>query len=498
MIARWCNERGVAMVTVLFVGAALTAVASAGAFVTVQEFRAGANDRNLSETLGYAEAGIDRLTMEIKRGNVTWRDLSEAGCEKAPLAAEGTVGNGKYRAEFTVYDPSAPAAQRVPPSPWASSNDTLRPCKDASGNEPPTIPRTPQYFAITSVGTLPDAAGNARSTQVVRQIVQIGLLGLPVGIAADSVTCNGTPNIKNHVMLVRFDIEGREACGFSETNPFYTLDRFWSGQSATTPIPASVHSVGTIYLKKSGEGTGRVRDTEHPPPDRNCDANPKGTAGQSMWDQSGRGGTITQPACAGWSYGPPPDSKFSLAELEAVAPKPNLSDQDYLVLRDSAKQTGLYCLFRADGTKSCTQAGQTWTYGGNIQTTDVDPVIAKTPNFVAYFEYENPNAAFTTNEIQWKAEVKPCSTSSTQQNYSSVIVVRNGSLKIESPFVNGAVFLPEGAFRTSGSFNVNGTVIARRFENFGNGTYSLDPCWVENMPGPFLDVKLDRFMEIDR
>jgi len=39
------NQRGVALATVIFMAAAMTVLASAGAVVTIREFRAGVDDR---------------------------------------------------------------------------------------------------------------------------------------------------------------------------------------------------------------------------------------------------------------------------------------------------------------------------------------------------------------------------------------------------------------------------------------------------------------------
>ena len=65
------EETGIAMVIVLFVGAALTVVASTAAFVTIQDFRAGGDDRRAAEALSYAESGVERLMLQIRRAATT-------------------------------------------------------------------------------------------------------------------------------------------------------------------------------------------------------------------------------------------------------------------------------------------------------------------------------------------------------------------------------------------------------------------------------------------
>lgn len=77
---RFRDERGVAMVTVLFVAAVLTVVASAAAFVTVQEFRSSADDRRAGRALSTAEAGVDRMMMWIPSFALPWKEIVLSGC----------------------------------------------------------------------------------------------------------------------------------------------------------------------------------------------------------------------------------------------------------------------------------------------------------------------------------------------------------------------------------------------------------------------------------
>ncbi|HEX2195353.1 MAG TPA: hypothetical protein VHJ76_00385, partial [Actinomycetota bacterium] len=74
------GEKGIAMMTVLFVGAAMTVVTSVAAMATIRDFRAGTDDRKATEALSYAEAGIDRLIHHIRGGTVGWGQLKQAGC----------------------------------------------------------------------------------------------------------------------------------------------------------------------------------------------------------------------------------------------------------------------------------------------------------------------------------------------------------------------------------------------------------------------------------
>jgi hypothetical protein len=508
ILARLSNQAGVAMVTVLFIGAALTALASAAAFGTIQEFRASGDDTRGAEALAYAEAGIDRMIEYIRSGQITWNDMRLAGCSdgstvRTPLllptgTAGGNVGDlsaGKFTAQMEVAALNADPALQVPPgaclAPAATEN-----------------PRGTFHFAITSTGTHPAA------TRVIRQIISISALGLPVGIFAQNVTAGGTPIMDGLSLISPNNIYGREFIAFKGTDYYYKLSDFWPGMSTTVNAPAAVHTTAAIYLKQNSTNL-----QEHPsktsPSTLNCTANRStGDVGQSMWDQSGPqiGGDIPSgtPQCAGWvgsQVGPPTTS--AIASLSGVTPKPDLSDQDYLTLRGSAKQYGLYCKIESDNTKTCTRLGETWVPGGiggnaagiTVAETDVNFVLARYKTFVAYFEYANgQNVA--RNDIKWNGSVGPCS-STPGANRTGVVVVRNGNFNIDgSTKINGAVFAREGAVVTAGTSSVNGTIIANTFDNRGSGTFTMnDPtpgCWLQNMPGPFLEVKPLTWSEIDR
>lgn len=519
------TEAGVALVTVLLIGMALSVLASAAAFTTVQELRAGGDDRRSSAALAYAEAGIDRMIEYIRSGLVTWNDLRLAGCSdgsgvRPPLtlpqgSGTGTVGdfdNGTFTVELEVYAFSSDPALRVPPGSCPAN---------------PSASKSPRfgnfYFAITSTGTHPSA------TRVIRQIVKIGVLGLPIGIFADNVTASGTPGFDGISMVSPNDILGRSKMAFRGTDTYYTLNDFWPGQytaaEGAANIPAAVHSLGTIYLQSSGSAKPEHSVSGSPGP-LNCTANKTsaaggeapGTPGQSQFDQSGYqvggfipDGSTCAPTWAGSPVEAPPSSEIQ--DLSSVTPKPELSDQDYLTLRATAKRHGLYCSVNLAGTaENCTRLGEAWlpspvkttgTDVGDIEVTqaDVDFVLAEQKTFVAYFEFAN-NTTIETNDVHWKATVGPCS-SEPELNKSVIAVVRNGNFSmIGGGLLNGAVFVPEGSVFTAGGAKINGTVIAERFDNRGNANFTLnDPyagCWLENIPGPFLSVGLENWAELDR
>jgi hypothetical protein len=471
------DQRGIAMVTVLFVAAVLTVVGSSATFITIHELQSSSADRRSAEALGYAEAGVDRLMQELRRGSITWGHVREAGCARPPLALPTTsIGNGTYTAWLTVYDPNSGAGPDVPPTPWTSANDSAAPCLGRSNDV-----RAGLYFAIDVKGVHPTAS------RAVRQVVQIDTLDLPIGLYAESVDANGNPDVGGMSVITPGDVYGREKLGFTGCDPYYKMNDFWPGLSSTQCVPAAVHALGAVYLKSNGG------QREHPP-FLNCTANDgRGTRGQSQFDESGGGAAITSGTCSNWAgtpSAPPPDSLFTQEDLARVVKRTGFSDQEYLTLKEAARSSGIYCYFPTGGGSQCTRNGQTVTGYGSV---------AGLPNnFVAYFDYQDASKALTTNEVTWNNSWWGCN-DNPDLNKSVVIIVRNGGMRIAANRMNnGAMFLPEGTFTDMGGHRWNGTIIAKNYHSRGTATKTVDACWVNNMPGTFLDVTPSTWSELDR
>ena len=215
-----------------------------------------------------------------------------------------------------------------------------------------------------------------------------------------------------------------------------------------------------------------------------------------MFDQSVGGGPISS-SCPTWlgAQPAPTTSLFTPSDLQRVAPRTGLTDQDYLTLREAAKTSGLYCYFSSSGTSSCTKNGAAYSTNTTLGQSGIDGLAN---HHVVYVEFEDPTKALTTNQILWDATWWGCDPNPAIDK-SVVIVVRNGSMKFAAgEMVNGALFLPEGGFNDTGGHTFNGTIIAKRFDSTGNPKKTLTSCWVGNMPGPFLDVNTSRWSELDR
>lgn len=483
------NERGVAMVTVIFVAAALLVVSSTAAFIAVREFRAGSDDRKATGSLAYAEAGVDTMIHYIRNsGAVTFGALRQAGCGTAPITIPPTsIGNGTFSVTAWVYDSDGP----TPVDKLATQHPRNNGASTFACTNVPTGPREGLQLALESIGESPAAK------RVVQQVVEVRALGLPVGVSADSIEASGTPQTIGISMISDQKILGRNKIRFTGTDPYYTMGDFWpdgpypTGIGASTPIPSAAHAVQGIYEKSNGT------DWEFRNGTTNCSAN--GTGGQSLWDSDGVGnvapqhGPITS-GCAGQT-GYPPHSYFSAADRARIAPD-SLDEADHRALKQAAQAYGIYCRIPTSGSATCLKQGVSYASRSVWQDGDVASLFAAgTLNFVAYFEFIGGSAL--SNRVKWKADVWGCS-DNPAVNRSAVIVVRNGGMDLENGAdVNGALLL-DGEFKYAGSVFFNGTIVAEKFDISGGSTFSLDPCWVRNMPGPFLSVTPTHWSELDR
>ena len=487
---RKLGERGVAMVTVLFVGAALTAVTSVAAFATIQEFGAGRNDRKASEALSYAEAGLDRFLSFMRSGTgPSFADLNKAGCAlpafQLPGDRKGVIGNGTFTASIEVYDPTAVGDERFAGTPGACDNRPLSPRPGQDG-------ANKTYFVIESKGQFPAA------TRVVRQVVAITPGDLPIGIYANSITKQSAKHDFIQVsMTSATTIQNRSSLDFEGLDPYYKYKDFFPqgvvGVDPNSPIPAAAHAVTGILLGGSGSPEfGGSNGT------KNCTAN--GTSGpgayQSMWDSDGSAGSGTITSGCGSTTGVyPKSSKFTSAQLAKFS-SPELTPEDHAAIKAVAKASGVYCSFKGfggTGVDSCTRAGVNigTGYEAGIQAL----LSAGAKNIVAYFEFRSGTP--DQNYIGRLGNVWGCA-----EGKSLVAIVRNGGVDYgggSTDFINGAIII-DGNWTGNGKFVFKGSLIAKGNIHFHSSAqeFQLDDCWVQNMPSIFLRVVPGHWSEVDR
>jgi hypothetical protein len=474
------NERGVAMTTVMFIGAALTALTSTAVFVTVQEFRAGSEDRKSASAVAYAEAGVDRFIQYLRGARLTYGSLRRAGCEDPALALpEGSVGSGTFNATLQVYNPAAASpADRLPQPPTGGA------CATRSATA-----RAGQHFLITSEGE------HLTSRRVVQQVIRVKTRGLPLGLVGNEINANGTPNISGISIVTSGTVVGRNKLDMTGSDSFYTLEDFWPGATWTGGLtgasraPAAVHAVGGIFLGNNAPEF---------PPNPNCGANKTNTNTQSLWDSDGSPGSGTVSSGCSGQTGYPPTSKFTQADYDRVAPE-ELTAADHANLKRAAMESGLYCFKPSSETPYCMRQGTQVSYSCSAQacaSPDVAPILAAgTNNFVAYFEFESGDPlqnTVTFNSSVWGCNEDPA------LNRSMVMLVDNGGVDLAAnQQINGAIIV-DGNFDYTGTPTINGTIIANSFRIRGTASFTMDACWVSNIPGAFLSYTPTQWSEVDR
>lgn len=501
------DQRGVAMVTVLLVGAVLTVVSSTAAFITIEEFNSTNDDLKASRALAFAEAGLDRALLAMKQEQFGWGETVMAGCPGYPVidssysadlanVLSGTLANGTYEVEVSRdQDQNAVAC-------------------------PSDVPELDeeQIVNITSTGSHPDAV------RTVRQTIAMKWRGLPIGLyAKEGVDASGTGDVTDVSLVTPGPIDGREKISFVGFDPFYDVGDFWpdddvaseptdttprylpghftSASTLDLPAPAAAHAVGTIT---------QTNGTAEHPPQPNCTFNGNsGTRGQSVWDGSGSapatplttGCTVNPNRWVNASYSPsrPPTANFQALDAARVAPTPTLELEDYEFLKGSAQDTGLYCSYLSGGNQPdfCTGAGSTPT-GQNIDDSDLP---ADQDRIVVYIEFPPGTDAdhdSPQQTIEWTAQdFEPCVEG--EDNRTVVLVVRNGSVALPTnATLMGAIIAPEGTVSAVGGHTTEGTVIARRIDLGGNGEFLLSECWLTEVGPTFLQIEALSWQEVDR
>lgn len=478
------NEAGVAMVTVLFVGAVLTVVSSTAFFISLQDFQAGADERRAAGALAYAEAGIDRFMLEIRGARWSWGELMQSGCGGAPvLTISGTIGNGTYNAQVrpqvclpATILPNALEARKV---------------------------------IITSTGTHPTAR------RVVEQIASVKPKALPIGIFANrGISFSGsgqggsTERIKvtNASLVTPGNIDRRDFAAFAGMDPYYGRGHFypdtWSLE-APGNMPAAAHAGGSISCQTRDACAGD--NTEHVGVDfpLNCTANEKIEPWRAAWDGSFNGGPVGTRSCAGSTVGVPPTTKFDWNDptlRQRLGPE-RLTDEDLAALKQLAQTRGLYCNYAADGNGTCQYAGAP-PVARNIGTAhDSNELITRglPNNFVAYYDLAGNDPKSSFNTIKWNAGWSYCDEANPAATKTVTMIVPNGSVDFGgSGVVTGAVIADRGIVKTGGGATIHGTIIADELDIRGGSNFRLDDCWMKNMPFAYLDLTPLQWREIDR
>lgn len=478
------DERGVALVTVLFIGAVMTVTVSAAAFIAVGEFRASNRDRGATTALALSEAGIDRTIHWMRSNKAPWRFLALSGCSTvgtvggvsySTITLNGQIGTGTYSTTITRADECSPLPTVVP------------------------SPRTPQTLILTSTGCTDNTAGvscpTGSSKRVVKQAVSLTARTLPVGLSSTTIDMRGSPSFTNMVVVARGIVSSRSQITVTGTDPYYKKSDFYpciggrtegagqcfnAGSVNDAQMPASVHSTDRIYGKPNG--------SDIHPPSPNC---------AYLWDGSATGTTISGTQC-GFGYpNRPPTALFTDTDADRLASTPRLTEEDHLYFKEVAQRAGLYCSNYGSASASCTRAGVSpVTVTGDIDTADVTGLGNYYVVYVEYPDGTDPQRNMLGWNVAAPAGTNVC-TSTTAADSMVLVIVRNGGFETKTSFI-GAIFAEDGRYETGANASFEGTVAAQFIRTRGSPNLCNSQRWVDAMPGVFINVRPLQWSEVDR
>lgn len=287
--ARTAGDDGISMITVILIGALLSAMAASMAVISSNNLRNAGRDRVAGSAMGAAEAGIAQAIAYLRTTNPVTELACSPDCGAANPWGEDDPG---LRQRLTFPDGGTADVHIEVDQPF----------------NPPSV--TVAVYTIKSDGT----AGTGPGLRRLEQTVTVEPLPFPIGVYSNKINLNGTPQTFQQSVFSTECITGREKMEFNGTDAFYG-------------IPAAAHS--TKYIS-----TGNNRPCE-PNENQNIhktvDCNPA-----YPFDQDNLGGPVGG-ACTGVPGG---TSYFDQAALDQFG-RP-LTNDELATLRVAAQSQGQY------------------------------------------------------------------------------------------------------------------------------------------------------------
>jgi Tfp pilus assembly protein PilX len=418
------DDRGAAMMTVLLVGAVLTALALTAATISLHNVRNAGRDRVATGAMGAAESGIAE--------GITYLRTSDAGALAcSPACASNPWGNSAAPRSLTFSDGGKATV-------WIEVVQAFNP--------PTAKVATYKIHSVGSRGTGLEAGVRTLQQTVVGKPIEI-----PIGVYANNITMNGTPQTFQESVFSKNCISGREKMNFGTS-----VDAYFG-------IPAAAHSVKWISEKNSSCSSAESNNIH-----RSAACNPA-----YPYDQDAQGGPVSGP-CA------PPGgtSLFTQAQLDTYGR--GLNDNELEQLRIRAKAQGNY-----------------WT--STSAWTPPNPSVY--PHAVLFFDV-SPNATLTIQSeldgYSWNGDcVSPARTVIIVVNHPSV---GSGGLTLNSNAnLSGALFVQRGQLQFNGTATWTGTLFANTIQQWnGSATSQLTSCFLQKLPGGLMNITPTRFHEVDR
>ncbi|MDQ3431331.1 MAG: hypothetical protein M3467_03765 [Actinomycetota bacterium] len=455
-------EDGAAVITVLLLLLALTAVSGTVAVVATNDFISAGRDRQAASALAVADAGVAQAVQFIRNNGVGRLTCLES-------QSDPPTGSCAASAVSTPWaSPSAP--QQVRTDGTAGACVTGQPCYRVwiSAVTPYNPPATRTgVYRVHSTGF-----GGGAGAKAVLVDVSATPSKFPVGVFGEELSGNGGTSILQESLFTRACISPRYS-GAGNGTRFTGIDSYWD-------MPASAHSTSFISTGNNCQANGYIHRT-------NVCATGSGNA--LIYDRDSQGGPVgpgspcyrTHQRADGTWYPENDTTVFTAEDLARYGYRPGgLTDAQYADLKTRAQSIGAYNVPTGQLSAALTAA-----------------VNAGVSNPVVYYEDQDVSLRYSDIPATFGRTPESACTAP----HSVTVVVRRGDLTYQggnTEWRSLAMFVPEGNYRGDGGYNVLGTLFARSISLGGNETFQLDSCFTRNMPGPLLDLQVTGFREDDR
>lgn len=409
------DDSGVAMMTTILIGIIIMGLGLVATNVSMSNLKNAGRDRVAGGAFGSAEAGIARAVAYIRANSVGELATNEWGSSTNPK-------------QLTFADGGSAKV-------WIQAVQAFAPPSVKKGK-----------YLIHSEGRSGEGPGLRRLTQS----LTVEPFRFPMGVYAQEIKLNGTPQTFRQSVFSENCISGREKMVFSGTDAFYG-------------IPSAANSAKWIST-----GNGGCSETNSRNIHRSGPCHPTYVHDRDAQGANPSGGTCQTSGT--------PDSSFDAAKLAAFGQQ--LPASVLGTLRAKAQAIGQYW------------ESTTWTAP--------DPTVH--PDAVIYFKLgANSTLNISTQLAGYNVDPATCT-----PKRSVIIVVENasvgtGGLDLQSNSnLMGGIFVPKGNFAYRGTSTFTGPINAHTIQQWnGTATSQLTACYLADLPGGLLDVRTEVFHEDD-
>lgn len=477
------DDRGVGIVTVVFVAAVLGALMLTVTTLTFNNLENTRRDRQALGALATSEAGVARGMSFLRTGNLSLLNCDEPPAGQVPTDPDCLGTTQSWTSSV------APMQVRLDGSVGACTNSTdcfrvwIGTIRQYVANCPGRNSTPPQpctgLYRIHSTGV----SGNGPGARQISADVEVQPYTYPLGVFAENFAGSGQLGVHKQSLFTNGCVKNRVRDDTGGSGVRFDYD-----SAASRPVmdliydqPSAAHATGDISTSNNSCGSGSGGAPIH--------NNTVKCNTLFAWDQSGSGGSISGTSCEnnahtradGTKY--PTTSVFTATELAVrygYRPR-GLTDSQFDALKSQAVSEGTYNL--APGAIS---SRLTALLGQGVTS----PVLFWDTGNVSLHQNDFP-ASFSRN----------LSTSAACGGNSLSLVVVGGDLSYRggtnAPYLVAAIFVPDGLLTGTGGRNTIGTAFAQNIDLSGNVDFFMDECFAANPPGAAVEAEVVDWREDD-